>query len=241
MSGAQLTRLLERAQADDAEARDRLVRSYADWAVRVAARHCGRYLDAERDDEASIALLAVDEAVLTYRPDAGSQFTTFLAMVIKRRLIDFHRRQRRHSEVSLSSLSVPEQVPDEAEEERRHRVEEIGAFIGELREYGITLEQLVRSCPKQRDARERALVVARKIVDNPPLLESFKEQKELPLKQLAPLVEVSRKTLERQRTYVVTMVIILSGDYGFLKSYLSGTSGGMQHDQAGLGSGERAT
>lgn len=241
VSGTELTRLLQQAQAGDDIARDHLIRSYADWAVRVAAKHCGRYLHRDHDDEASIALSAVDEAVLTYRSDAGSQFTSFLAMVIKRRLIDYHRRQSRHVEPPLRDAGDLEQTPDEEDEKRRQLVEEIEAFMEELGRYGVTLEQLVRSSPKQKDARQRTWAVAEKVVNTPELIASFQQQRELPLKHLAPLVNVSRKTLERQRTYIVAMVIILNGDYRFLRSHVSGTSGGVDDEQAGVSSTRRST
>jgi len=60
----------------------------------------------------------------------------------------------------------------------------------------------VQICPKHRDARERALEVAKIITDHAEMKRHVLEKKELPLKDLESLVQVSRKTLERQRKYI---------------------------------------
>jgi len=54
------------------------------------------------------------------------------------------------------------------------------------------------------------------------MLEYLFQKKKLPLKRLEEKVNVSRKTIERNRIYIVAMVLILSGDYRFLGDYLKG-------------------
>ncbi|HHT63854.1 MAG TPA: RNA polymerase subunit sigma, partial [Clostridia bacterium] len=52
------------------------------------------------------------------------------------------------------------------------------------------------------------------------LIAHLENKKELPLKQIEGLVSVSRKTLERQRKYIIAMAIIICGEFKFLKEYL---------------------
>ena len=44
----------------------------------------------------------------------------------------------------------------------------------------------------------------------------------IPIKELDTKVDVSKKTLERNRKYIIALVLILSGDYVYLKDYLKG-------------------
>jgi RNA polymerase sigma factor len=217
-----------------------LVRAYTGFALRVAGSCCGRFVQAGRDEEASIALLALNEAIDAYDPSQGVEFPSFLATVVKRRLIDWFRRESRRREVPLSQLesdaaggayaTAVEALGAVAvhrvrleEEERRSEIESYGK---DLAGYGITWRELVRVSPKHRDAREQAMAIARTIVQDPGMIRYLRERRELPLRALEERVSVSRKTLERQRKYVIAMTLILLGDYSYLREYLKLPPGG---------------
>ena len=46
--------------------------------------------------------------------------------------------------------------------------------------------------------------------------------KQLPLKEIEALVEVSRKTLERHRKYMIAVVLLLNSDFVYIKEYVKG-------------------
>jgi RNA polymerase sigma factor len=54
------------------------------------------------------------------------------------------------------------------------------------------------------------------------LLKWLFRKKQLPIKQLQNMAEVSRKTIERNRKYIIAVAIILAGDYVYLKEYIKG-------------------
>lgn len=60
------------------------------------------------------------------------------------------------------------------------------------------------------------------LVEHEELKKILFEKKQLPVKQLEKLVAVSRKTVERNRKYIIAMAIIITGDYVYLKDYLKG-------------------
>jgi len=72
------------------------------------------------------------------------------------------------------------------------------------------------------DARQNAMKVAKTLIEDETLKEVFFQKKRLPIKQLEKRVEVSRKTIERNRKYIMAMAIILSGDYVYLRDYIKG-------------------
>ena len=241
VAAVRLQQLVRRAQQGDREARERLIAAYRPFIMRAAASVSGRFIRAGHDDEASVAMMAFNEAISSYRQQGGRSFFSFAEMVIRRRLIDHFRREAsRRQEVPLSSL-VPEGedgdaadnplMQVEAREAHRQfeealldqeRREEIERLSQQLRALGIRFEDLVERTPRHRDARERALEVAKLLVSHPELCEQVLRRGSLPLKELEVLAGVSRKTLERQRKYIIALALILSGNYPHLREYLAG-------------------
>ncbi len=233
-----LNHLVEQAQQGDKYIREQLIKDYRPFYLRVASGVAKKYLVLGRDDEASIAMSAFDEAITAYNSKAGSSFLSFAEIVIRRRMVDFFRRKvRRQDEIPLSALET-----DNAEEsvirrieckeafgviqlqrESEERREEIFRLNQLLSEYGVLFSELVRISPKHQDARDRALEVAQILASEPKLLEFLTHRKALPLKELEKLVNVSRKTLERQRKYIITLTLILIGEFNYLREYLKRT------------------
>ncbi|MBX5475715.1 MAG: RNA polymerase sigma-I factor [Clostridia bacterium] len=224
------------ARAGDREARDGLIRAYTPFVLRVASRACGRYLVTGRDDEVSVALIAFNEAIDRFDGEAGSSFLAFAEMVIRRRLIDHYRASRNPRETPLTEFEStddegqPFNVVDirgalakhEAEEQAQRRRADIERFREVLAEFGLTLQDLVDAAPRHEDARRRAMAVARRIAETPAFVQHLKRHKALPLKELSSLRDlgVSRKTLERQRKYIIAVAMILLEDLETLREYI---------------------
>jgi RNA polymerase sigma factor len=47
-------------------------------------------------------------------------------------------------------------------------------------------------------------------------------KKRLPIKELERHVHISRKTIERNRKYIIAIAIILSGEFHYLQDYIKG-------------------
>jgi RNA polymerase sigma factor len=224
------------AQAGDQAIREGLLVDYRPFVLRVASRACGRFLRPEVDDEASVALVAFNEAIDRYDAQSGASFITFAEMVVKRRLIDHFRRARGSRETPLSDFEVEDaegQVSNPVEvaaalaahrerDEAEDRRLDIERFQAALREYGIGLHDLVRVCPQHRDARERAIAVARAVAGNPEWAAYLREHRALPLRAIerAGGLGLSRKTLERQRKYIIAVTLVLMERIEHLMAYL---------------------
>lgn len=232
----QLAELVSAAKEGDKQAREQVLRDYRPFYLRVASGACRKYLVLGRDDEASIAMIAFNEAIDAYSKEGGASFLSFAEIVIKRRMVDYFRRQsNKREEIPLSTFETEEhedsviqkieskeafavlQIQEEAEERR----EEIFRLDQLLSHYGIRFSELVSISPKHQDARDRALQVARVLVNDPQLLAYLTGKKALPLKDLQKRVAVSRKTLERQRKYIIALTLVLVGDFYHLQEYLN--------------------
>lgn len=231
-----LDKLLEAARRGDKQAREDLLKQYTPLVLRVGSQVSGRYLQVGRDEEVSVGLLALNEAVDRFDSDRGASFISFAEMVIKRRLIDYYRRQKGRSEIPMSEL---ESEDDEGnvlqgveqreaiaqftiQQEADDRKQEILRYAKKLAEFGIKFSELVEICPKHEDARERAIEAARLVARNPMFAQHMQAKKELPLKQLEERVGVSRKTLERQRKYIIAVALIMLEDFYHLRQYIAG-------------------
>ena len=233
---SQLTELVVKAKEGDARVREQILQDYRPFYLRVASSSCRKYLVLGRDDEASIAMIAFNEAIDSYNVDGGASFLSFAEIVIKRRMVDYFRRQsKKTDEIPLSSFERDEsedtviqrieskeaQAVLQIQEETEERREEIFRLDQLLSHYGIRFSDLVKISPKHQDARDRALQVARTLTGEPELLAYLTTKKSLPLKELEDRVEVSRKTLERQRKYIIALTLILIGDFYHLQEYLN--------------------
>ncbi len=236
----ELDLLLKSAQAGHQDAREKIIKGFRPLVIKTASSLSGRYIDTARDDEISIGMLAVNQAIDTFKPQEGTSFFSYAEIIIKRRLIDYYRKEKRLSQaVPFSSLGRNEEEENnykldqiehnlalsefQKKQEETERREEIKRYTKKLKDFGIGFTDLVASSPRHEDARLRALEVARVIAARNDLKDYLEIKRELPLKQIEELVSVSRKTLERQRKYIIAMVIAICGEFYYLKEYLKKT------------------
>lgn len=221
--------ILRAIRAGDEDARQDLLAQYAPLVVKVASGITGRYIEVGRDEEVSIGLLALNEAIDKYDPSRGASFFSFAHLVISNRLKDYLRAQKTR-ELPASALAEQASALDyhkawqqyREANNRENRRSEVIQYIQDLAKYKLDLRQLAAATPKHHQARQRALEAARLLAASADLARHVKTKKELPLKAMEGKLNVSRKTLERQRKYIIALFIILTGDYSYLSEYLPG-------------------
>ncbi|MGO0122191.1 sigma-70 family RNA polymerase sigma factor [Desulfothermobacter acidiphilus] len=208
--------LLRLAQAGDAEAREELLRSLQPLILRVASQFRRRPITWS-DEEAGVALRALNEAVDQYDSRRGVPFLLFARQVMRSRLIDFCRREKT-SWVSLEEADSREESAEIAWERR----EEIERYVYLLSQFGLSLDDLARSSPRHQDTRARFLYAAVKLVESEDLFRQVLNDHRLPLKELAELTGIPRKTLERGRRYLLAVSLILGfpEEFCYLYSYI---------------------
>lgn len=223
------------------EERNRIIKKYLPFILKVTSRTCKRFVRVGEDDEISIALLAFNEALDKFNPEQNTAFFPFAEMVIKRRIIDYFRKNRQgnldlpwsslihegeEAAVRLDKLTWSEAAERYYEEEiAEMRREEILEYVLRLKEFGIEFRELVKISPKHQDARMSAFQVARLIEQNEKYRLYLERTKTLPMKDLEKEAAVSRKTLERQRKYIIALVLIMTGEFFYLQDYLEKMKG----------------
>lgn len=227
LEDAVLLELLSQARQGNERSRQEIIEGSKGFLQRVTTRICKRMIT-WNDDEMSISLIAFNEAITRYQPAQNDHFYSYAKIIIQSRLIDYFRKEGRHQPM-LSLDLAPEdedgqeyevnpaevkQAMEQYKEEQliQERLEEIQVYSERLGEFGIDLEELEAVSPDRADARKNLIQVAREFVKYPHLVELFLKTKQLPLKKMGDTVQVSRKTMERGRKYIIALLVILISD-----------------------------
>lgn len=220
-----------RKARQDPVVREELIDEHQTYILKVASKICIRNIT-RQDDEFSVALLGFNEAINSYRFDQNTKFHSFAFTVIRRRLTDHFRSEARHfNQVPLVSAdskdnepTYPEVIRKSFEEHHDRELEEIRRsdlkeFEKHLRQFKISLNDLVKVSPKHRDTRQNLQEIAQRIASKTEWLEQFYKQKRLK-KGFAEQVGCHRRTLKRHRDYLIALVIVLVEDLPTIREYL---------------------
>ncbi|MDD2586461.1 MAG: sigma factor [Syntrophomonadaceae bacterium] len=196
------------------------------FCLRVCSKTCGQFIDSG-DEETSVARLALLEAFEGYNPERG-RFLVYLAQVIKNRLIDYKRSEKKHFSIPLSFLQKGHEGASEYIDEDYieniidglARQDEIVQLKNILREYDIEFSELVDSSPRQAKTRAKAREIAWSIANNDVTIDYFLKKKKLPVKMLENNFGFNRKLIDRYRKFIVTSTIIILSDFQCLKAYV---------------------
>ena len=203
----------------DSYAADRLIERYLPFIRAEAAKFLQRP-PTDSDDELSIAMIAFHEAVCGYDKGRGA-FLPYAATLIRSRLIDYDRKERRHrSSVSLDAPrgeeedgSLLDTLADPSDHSgdlitREATAHEIRELSEQMEGFGVSLSDVADNCPRQQrtlDACRAAMAYAK---SRPDLLDQLVRTGKLPLSELAQGSGVERKTLERHRKYLMALLLI---------------------------------
>jgi RNA polymerase sigma factor len=225
-----------RIQQGDIKLRNQFITDYQPYVAKMTSRFCKRYIDPSRDDEFSIALSAFNEAISQFQMEPGRSFLSFSETVVRRRLIDYVRKEQRHSnqlpyssfdieddeEHTINPVEIHQAIGQyEKEKENAERRSEIMDFDRCLQEFGLSFSELAAVSPKHADSRAILIGVGKTLAEDPQLMRLLIGKKLLPIKELLSLVDVSRKTLERNRKYIIAIALLMNGPYPYLRDYLT--------------------
>ena len=211
-----------------------LIEEYKPFIASVVESCIGKYVRYGEDDELSIGLIAFEEAIKAYDSAKGN-FLAFSRNVIKRRLIDYFRKENKHSRViSLVSNKSTSEAEDEEfdmstiesiklysqRQDAESRRAEIEDLKEELNKWKISYFDVAKSSPKQEGTRKIYMQAVNAVVDSHDLLKIMKDKRYLPIAEIEKISRIPRKKLERGRNYIVAVVIIMTGDYQYIKSFI---------------------
>jgi len=211
---------------DDKAGRGEIIVEYTSFILSCASKVLKKHITTE-DDAFSVSMIAFDEAMVKYSRDKGG-FLNFASVVIKNRLTDYLRKEMRHSSsLPFSSLSKDdgegEELTFEVTDNRGSLTDaalEIRFLNHELERYNISLEDIYKSMPTYSTTRTTCMKIAMHIANSDELYRIIRAKRTLPVKRLMAETGVNEKIFERYRKYIITAVIILRGEYEYIKDAL---------------------
>lgn len=223
-----MNELAQLAKAGNEEVVHDLLIAHTSFMKKTASFVCKKSID-EHDEEFSIAMSAFHDAIVTFEPSKGASFLTFAHLIIKRRLVDYIRKENARNEKLLYEDESSHTILDHQSiytytetQQKEARKQELVVYKETLAQFNLSFEELTKSSPKHIDARKTAFYIAQIIAESDELYTYLIETKKLPIKQIESLVEVSRKTIERHRKYIIAVVLLLNSDLTYLKDYVKG-------------------
>jgi RNA polymerase sigma factor len=208
------------------------VEEYKPFISSCVQKATGKYVRFGEDDELSIGLMAFVEAIKSYESIKGN-FLSFAQNIIKRRLIDYYRKEKKHNNViSLNGFyeedgetekdlsvgaSIDNYSKEMAEESRKHELEELKI---ELHKWDISFLDLVDVSPKHDKTRKIYKEIIRFLIDQPVLLANIMKKKYLPIAEIEKSLNIPRKKIERARKYIIAVLLINTGDYQYIKEFI---------------------
>ncbi|MDR0409773.1 MAG: hypothetical protein LBH18_05190 [Spirochaetaceae bacterium] len=190
------------------------------------------FKDGDRRNNTAEAMLAFIHSVKTYKPENGA-FIPYARIVIRNRLINAALKEAAINKTFFAvsickdddetggqwELEAARRQYEIAEERKALKIE-IQAVNTEFGRWGFALPDLVKACPKQTRSRRTCGMIARKALENRQLIAEMTQKHTLPIKQLAALSRCPQKTLEKYRRYIVALIVIMEGDYPYLRAFL---------------------
>jgi len=218
------------------EEKSDFIQEYKPFIASTVEKCVGRYVIYGQDDELSIGLMAFEEAINHYDVSKGN-FLSFAQNVIKRRVIDYYRKEKKHQNVTSINdyypegedadsvydyITTAEQIQGQYFEKEINELRrmEIMQLKTELEKFDLSFNDVAKSTPKHKGTKQSYMEIVKFIVANKEISDKIKQKKYIPVAEIQVATNLPRKTIERARNYVIAAVLILTGDYYSLREYI---------------------
>ncbi|KNY30342.1 RNA polymerase sigma-I factor [Pseudobacteroides cellulosolvens] len=220
--------IVEKIKSGDTDLKEEFIKDNILYITKLVSNIVGAYVDNKNSEEFSIGLLAFNEAIDNYDYKRNGDFYKYSYMVIKHRIIDNIRKNKRHQNNLLFSS-----IEDDYDFSNRYMVsnshyqfenielaEEIDLFEKCLSDYEISLGDLVSSSPKHKDSRMLSIKIARTLAEDEELYQKMIRKKCIPLSDLLKKIQASKKTVVRNRKFIIAVSLILRSRLDDLKEFV---------------------
>lgn len=204
---------------------DAFINEYRPFILKVLSANTGKYIDVSNDSALTVGMMAFKEAVEKYDMDKGT-FIGFATLLIKRRHIDYLRKENKHIEKNEMLDSESKIIKDQSSVLHNQQLEildrksEIEDYKKLLSKYNIEFKDLVQQSPKKKLLRILYKDIAIYLASEDELKRKVLEKRMLPIKEILMKFDVNRKKVERGRIYIMAIVLLESTELNILKEYI---------------------
>jgi RNA polymerase sigma factor len=210
--------------------REQIINQYKPFVIKCVSEFLNKFIEVENSEEFSIGLIGFNDAIDSFDLNKNSSFLNFAELVIKRKLINYIKSQKKTRNTypfsffeGENSYPLKNAIIEEATVlhfDRFETQEEIKIFNTKLKKFGITLEELVKKTPKHNDSKQMLIKIAEIITKNDELYDKLNNKMYIPMTELIPYITVNPKTVERNRKYIIAACIAMRSDLEIIKGFL---------------------
>lgn len=208
----------------DPKLKNEIIEMHIPLVIHTISNVLNKYICFE-DNEYSIGLLALNEAIDKYNPDKGS-FSNFAIMIIKNRIIDEIRKENRWDVIPLQDHQENNKVyiPD------TDLKEEIDEISRELERFSISFEDLANSSPKHYDTKLRCFNVSEKSSQDEGIVNLLYKKLKLPIKEIINKFKETKRFLYKNKAYITCLIIVFYKNFEKIKYWVQGTVRNDSHE-----------
>jgi RNA polymerase sigma factor len=217
-------------QNGDKDLRNKFISEYEPFVLKSISRVLNnKFIDKQNFDEFSIGLIAFNKAIDDFDINKGKSFFDFAQLVISRRIINYKISENKNAKtLPISCLKNDESSTDDWFDKKLcnqnfylDNIDEILDFKKCLQNYNIKIMDLAHKVPKHRDSKKTCIEIARIVAENEQMLNYFKNKKSLPVKEIVKVYKTSRRTIERNKKFIIATVLILSSNLDTIKEFIN--------------------
>ncbi len=226
----QIYEYIRKIREGDIKLRNQVIGDYLSFIAQSVSKVSGKYEDIQSSDKFSIGMIAFNEAINNYDERKGGNFFYYCDLLIRNRVIDYYRKNERNHKVypftyfeSENEFSFEEKYlkSDSFYQYENVEIQEGIEFLEKkLSEFNISLEDVIKKIPKHRDSINMCIRIAKSLCDSDYLYSKLLKKKSVPLKELLQRVEVHKRTIERNRKFIITVSLMIRTDYICVDEYL---------------------
>ncbi|HEY9060878.1 MAG TPA: sigma-70 family RNA polymerase sigma factor [Pseudobacteroides sp.] len=220
--------IVAKIKSGDTNLKEEFIKDNILYITKLVSNIVGSYIDNKNSEEFSIGLLAFNEAIDNFDNKRNGDFYKYSYMVIKHRLIDNLRKNKRHeNNLLFSSIEDDHDFSNKYmisnshyQFEKIELAEEIDLFEKSLSDYEISLGDLISSSPKHKDSRMMSIKIARVLAEDEVLYQKMIRKRCIPLSDLLKKIQISKKTVVRNRKFIIAVSLILRSRLDDLKGFV---------------------
>lgn len=200
--------------------RELFIKTHIPFIIHTTSSVVGRYISVENDEAFSVALEGFNQAIDTYKPDV-SKFETYATTVIRNRIYDYIRHEKKHGQV----VALDEQIASQlvmAEPEDNLRME-IAEYSEVLKRFGLSFDELAEISPSHTDTRMRAVKVGVEASKIEMIVTEIYRILKLPVNLVLKFVNSTRRFVYLHRSFILSVTLIFTEDFKMLKNWIDET------------------
>ncbi|AQS05578.1 RNA polymerase sigma-I factor [Clostridium beijerinckii] len=221
---------IERIRNGDVKLKDKLIKDYLPFIGKSVSKVSKKYEDIRYSDIFSIGMIAFNEALDNYDENKGKNFFAYCDMIIRSRIIDYYRKSEKEEKAYPFTYFENEDEINFEEKylrsnsfnqyENIETQDEMEFFQKKLSEFNINIYDIGEEIPKHRDSIIMCIKIAKELCDNDYLYGKLIRNKSIPLKELVSMVQVHKRTIERNRKFIIVVSLIFKTEFTYSKEYI---------------------